>query len=123
MKRLLVAGILALVLIGICVAGNRIVWHLCDELDAQLTACEETFGTSGYRESYLVFQEHYIESEGRLSAFVNHGTVEELGLCVARLGAFGEAGGADTFFAEAAAIHAEFEHLKQEETIGWDCLF
>lgn len=121
MSRIIAAVVLAVTLVGICIADRAVVNRIYDTLYTGITACEQTELTDR-TEAVLSITQSWRESEGLLSVFVNHSILDEIGESVARLEAMSDEEDED-FFAECAVIKLKLENIKKDSGINLHSVF
>lgn len=126
MRRLIAAGILTLCIAVACVSGVTYTADVCEKLEAGIGACTAAFesgDTDGAAEAAAALEEYWVEVEERLSVFVNHGELDNIGTSIAKLAPLAAAGDKAQYLAECKLAKTMVIHLRGDEGFSWHSIF
>lgn len=91
MKRLIPTAILLILLVSVCIIGNKQVIKMCEETNKDIKKCYQAYENGDYSlavEVASTIENHWRNKEGRLAFFVNHGMLDDISVSVSRLAAY-----------------------------------
>lgn len=126
MKRLIISGLLLAVIITVSVIGLFYINNNYEEITDAITRGEECL-TSGEikraKEYIKEAEERYVKAEKYLSAFVNHSTLDEIGVSIAAIEPFTSGEEEAEFRSHCKEAKTALKHLKNDMAISFRNLF
>ena len=126
MRRLIAAGILVLCVAVACVIGVRYTSSVCETLETRISDCiaaYEAGDADRAAKAAETLETYWIEVEERLSVFVNHSELDNIGISIAKLSPLAAAGDKAQFLAECKLAKTMVTHLKGDEGFSWHSIF
>lgn len=125
MKRLIISSLILAVIVAVSIMGLYYINENYEQIIAEIEAGEEKIRTKDYegaKKHINNAEERYVRAEKYLSAFVNHNTLDEIGVNIAAIAPFAE-GEAEEFLSHAKAAKTALKHLKNDMAISVRNLF
>lgn len=125
MKRLIAAAILLTFVLTVCITCSRIVQKCYDRISGMIEECELEFdkdSDSAARKAEEVEKE-WADYDILLSAFINHGTVAEIGTSISRLESFARTKSRDNFYCECAVARKMLKEMLKEHKFNIKSVF
>lgn len=126
MKRLLLSAAILAVVITVSIMGLNMLEKTYEDVNEALSQSEACvrIGDYGAAETYCKAAEDiYVKAEKYLSAFVNHSTLDDIGVSIAQIEPFTEKGEEAEFFSHCEAAKTSLKHLKNDMVISFKNLF
>ena len=118
MKRLIAAAVLAAVIVGVCLVGQRVVRRGGQEVGPLLLAGMEAVRNgdmAAASEKAALAEKTFAEMESRLNFFLRHDLVEDLGSQLAKLPSLATEETAAEFLSEAGSALTMLTHVVTDE--------
>ena len=126
MKRLIIAGLIFLLILGLCIGAGIVSDRHFETLKEKVSQCEAEY-TKGNTSTALTLsrelKDTWIKTEDYLSTVMNHGRIDDIRVHLSRLVAFIEADNLAGFKSEAAELITLIDQLEEDEKITLHSLF
>lgn len=125
MKRLWIAVAIILLLVFGCVGAELSVEHGVDEIMSELELAHAYAGENRIpeaEEQAKKAEERWVEMEQRLSMFLQHSQLDQIGTHVARLSPALKYGDTAGFFADYEVCRVELLHIRDANSMNWKSL-
>ena len=126
LKRLIAVGVLTLFIVVVCVVGHLTIEshyaQLSENLKRAYSAAEQEQPEAA-AEAARKTEALYVKAEGKMTFFVDHTLVEELGVSISRLCPLAEAGDLKEFRAECMAAQTRLRHILNDERLTFVNVF
>lgn len=125
MKRLLISSIILAIIIVISITGLYYINENYEGIVAEIEAGEKSIKLDDYEaaKSHIKkAEEKYAKAEKYLSAFVNHSTLDEIGVNIAAISPFAD-GEEEEFLSHCKEARTALKHLKNDMAISVRNLF
>lgn len=120
MKRLIVALIMILIIIGLTTTSAVIIDKYCDSLLKLISKSEEAFRDGKSTDVYLDdIEDIWENAEPLLYVFTNHESIEEIGVSISMV----RAGDEEDFLRESAQLKEKVSHLLISEKLSLRSFF
>ena len=117
MKRLIAVSILFLVIAAVCITGIVVINHTYKETSSRLENAAQEFQQGNYEKAAELAAElenEWIKSERILSLFVDHSSIDEIGISIARLEPAARNQN-DIFLEECKLAKIQLLHIREDE--------
>ncbi len=122
MKRLAAAGILLLLLAGICTAGIWTIDHNYTKIDALLAQAVDLYEAGDMEQAAdfaVELEKQWVKAERYLSIFVNHATVDEVGASIGKLEPLALTGDEAGYLAACKTARLQLQHIRSNEEVSF----
>ncbi|OJU10493.1 MAG: hypothetical protein BGN88_05045 [Clostridiales bacterium 43-6] len=123
MKRLWAVLILMVLIAAICTAGYITIEGYRDKTVTTLQAAMAAANSGDYKKAEELAKQAettWIDAEQKLSIFVNHSQLSEVGLSVAKLAPLIKDGSVGEFNAECSLSIVQLIHISNREKFRWE---
>lgn len=122
MRRLTTALVLILLLGGICVTGIWTVNHHYEKIDRLLDQAVDCYEQGDMERAAALavdIENQWVKSERYLSLFVNHDTVDEVGVSISKLEPLALSGDKADYLAACKNAHLQLLHIRENEKVSF----
>lgn len=125
MKRFIVSGVILLIIVSVSIIGLYYINENYERITSAIEAGEESVRQKDFdaAQGHIKRAEDiYVKAEKYLSAFVNHSTLDEIGVSIAAITPFAK-GEEEEFLSHCEAAKTALKHLKNDMAISVRNLF
>ncbi|MCI8361016.1 MAG: DUF4363 family protein [Clostridiales bacterium] len=122
MRRMTTALVLVLLLSGICVTGICTVNHHYKKIDRLLDGAIDCYEQGDLERAAALavdIENQWVQSERYLSLFVNHDTVDEVGVSISKLEPLALSGDWADYLAACKNAHLQILHIRENEKVNF----
>lgn len=118
MKRLIAAGILAVLVTALCIGGNYIMQHSCNNLLEMIDDCKSAENKNSAYKKAEKLEDEWVKKETLLSLFSNLRMVDDIGVAISRISAYSDNPSGPDYIAACREAEVKLTHMRENERLS-----